>query len=245
MKLAKLNNKPEIFHTIQGEGKSLGKPSIFVRTSLCNLHCIWCDTDYTWNWENTPFETTTNTKYKREDYIIELTAAEVAQEIRQYGCYRVVLTGGEPMMHQKDLVALMKILKAENPGYYFEVETNCTLLPNQDFDKLVDQYNLSPKLANSNNEEKIRLKPAVLSFFSNHKKSNFKFVIANEDDLEEVLNIINEYNINAEKVFLMPEGTEADALHQKQQWLVENCKQYGFNYTDRLHIHIYGSKRGV
>lgn len=245
MKLAKLNNKAEIFFTIQGEGKSLGKPSIFVRTSLCNLHCVWCDTDYTWNWHNTPFETTSNRKYNRKDYIIELTTDEVAQEIRQYGCYRVVLTGGEPMMHQRELVALMETLKKENPAYYFEVETNGTLKPSADFDKLIDQYNVSPKLSNSNNDKSIRLKPAALSLFSNSAKSNFKFVISNETDLDEVLDIIQKFKISSHNVYLMPEGIDADSLNKKQSWLVECCKSHGFNYTDRLHIHIYGSKRGV
>jgi len=245
MKLAKLNNKAEIFYTIQGEGKNLGKPSIFVRTSLCNLHCIWCDTDYTWNWENTPFESVTNKKYKREDYILETTAEDVASEIRQYGCYHIVLTGGEPMMQQKELVSLMKILKNENPSYYFEVETNGTLKPTVEFDKLIDQYNVSPKLANSNNEQKIRRKPPALTYYASHSNSNFKFVIASENDLEEVLEIIHLYKINSSKVYLMPEGTDSQSLKKKQAWLIEICKRYGFNYTDRMHIHIYGSKRGV
>lgn len=245
MKLAKLNNKAEIFYTIQGEGKNLGKPSVFVRTSLCNLHCIWCDTDYTWNWENTPFETIANKKYRREDYILESTAEEAASEIRQYGCYHIVLTGGEPMMQQKELVSLMSILKSENPAYFFEIETNGTLPPSEEFDELIDQYNISPKLANSNNEEKIRLKPQALTYFSNHYKSNFKFVISSESDLEEVLEIIHSYKINSGKVYLMPEGTNPQSLKKKQTWLIEICKRYGFNYTDRLHIHIYGSKRGV
>ncbi len=245
MKLAKLNNKAEIFYTIQGEGKNLGKPSVFVRTSLCNLHCIWCDTDYTWNWENTPFETITNKKYKREDYILEATAEDIASEIRQYGCYHIVLTGGEPMMQQKELVSLMSILKSENPSYFFEIETNGTLKPSTEFDDLIDQYNVSPKLANSNNEKKIRLKPHALDYYANHSNSNFKFVIANEDDLEEVIEIIHLHKINSSKVYLMPEGTNPQSLKKKQAWLIEICKRYGFNYTDRLHIHIYGSKRGV
>jgi len=245
MKLAKLNSKPEIFHTIQGEGKNTGMPSVFLRTSLCNLHCVWCDTDYTWNWENTPFETLSGEKFNREEYIIELSTSEIVEELKQYGCKNIVLTGGEPLMQQDDLIEVMKKLKQLDPAYSFEVETNGTLLPSEEFDKLITQYNVSPKLANSNNELKIREKPKPLNFFSTNNKAYFKFVISQQSDLDEVLTIIKKYKITSDRVYLMPEGTNASSLNNKQQWLVEICKSHGFNYTDRLHIHIYGSKRGV
>ncbi|MTI21175.1 7-carboxy-7-deazaguanine synthase QueE [Fulvivirga sp. RKSG066] len=244
MKLARLNNKAEIFYTVQGEGKNLGKPSIFLRTSLCNLHCIWCDTDYTWNWENTPFETTKNVKYRREEYIEELSPKEAAEIVMQYPCKHVVLTGGEPMMQQEALCEVIEYLKAQD-DYTFEVETNGTLPPSERFDELVDQFNVSPKLANSNNSEKIREKPKALKHFSQSAKSNFKFVLSQEEDLNEILSLIEKYNINPAAVYLMPEGVSEVELKRKQSWLVEICKTHGFNYTDRLHIHIYGAKRGV
>lgn len=245
MKLAKLNNKPEIFYTIQGEGKNIGKPSVFIRTSLCNLHCVWCDTDYTWNWEGTPFETTTNEKFSKEEYIINLSPSEIVQEVEKYDCKQVVLTGGEPFMQQEGFVEVMALLKRKDTNYSFEIETNGTLQPTPAFDELIDQYNVSVKLANSNNSEKIRIKPTPLNFFSKSEKSLFKFVIDKEDDLQEVMHLIEKFDINPSKVYLMPEGKTAESLNQKQKWLVEICKQQGFNYTDRLHVHIYGSKRGV
>lgn len=245
MKLAKLNNQPEIFYTIQGEGKNIGKPSVFLRTSQCNLHCSWCDTDYTWNWEGTPFNTRSNKKFKKENYIIEQSIDDITRIIEKFPCQHVVLTGGEPFMQQKELVELMNALKDINDDYTFEIETNGTLLPSDEFDLLIDQYNVSPKLSNSDNELKIREKPKPLSFFAKNDKAHFKFVISTKTDLNEVLELIKKYNINSSKVYLMPEGTNAQQLNEKQQWLVETCKQYGFNYTDRLHIHIYGSKRGV
>lgn len=250
MKVAKFNGKGEIFYTIQGEGKSLGKPTVFIRSSLCNLHCIWCDTDYTWNWKNTPHphifdQTPGYEKYDKHAQIVELSTAQIIEEISQYDCKNLVLTGGEPLLQQKAWVELMAQLRSQAEGYWFEVETNGTLLPSDDFDALIDQYNVSPKLENSNNPRKIREKPEVYEFFRQSPKAWFKFVIAAQTDLDEVLMLIDQYDLPAHKIYLMPEGTTPEQLKSKQAWLVEQCKQYGFHYTDRLHIHIYGSKRGV
>jgi 7-carboxy-7-deazaguanine synthase len=248
VKLAKLNNKPEIFYSIQGEGKSLGKPSIFVRSSLCNLHCIWCDTDYTWNWENTPFKHVKDSdinykKYKKEDWTVDLKTGAILNEITKYPCKRVILTGGEPLMQQKELTELSKILCEDE--YFIEVETNGTLIPTSEFDKNISQYNVSPKLSNSNNNIRLREKPDAYKFFSDSEKSTFKFVIETPEDLEEVNELVVKYKIESSKVYLMPQGTTGDQLNMKQQWLVEICKTLGYNYTDRLHIHIYGDKKGV
>ena len=108
-----------------------------------------------------------------------------------------------------------------------------------------NQYNVSPKLGNSGNPEKLRDKTRAMQFFSKSKKANFKFVIASPDDLSEVFFLLKKYKIAAEKVFLMPEGTSREKLADRREWLVEVCKKHNFNYTDRLHIQIYGSKKGV
>lgn len=244
MKLAKLHEGPEIFHTIQGEGKNLGKPSIFLRTSLCNLHCIWCDTDYTWNWAGTRFEHENNKKYSKENFLIELGVEEAIAHIRGFNCRHMVLTGGEPLLQQAELSELMVALKSMDE-YTFEVETNGTLLPNKIFDQLIGQYNVSPKLGNSNNSENLRLKHGPLSFYANSSKANFKFVISTEDDLTEVTQIIDRYHILPDKIYLMPEGRSEKELGKKRTWLVDICKKRNFNFTDRLHIHLYGNKRGT
>ncbi len=248
LSLAKLNDKPEIFYTIQGEGKNLGLPSVFVRLSLCNLYCIWCDTDYTWNWENTNFahhndEKEGYQKFRKSDYIIRLTTSEILNEVLQYNCKNIVLTGGEPLVQHKPLTELAKLLK--NEGKHIEIETNGTIIPNRELDSFLDQYNVSIKLSNSKVETAERIVPTAISFFAQTEKSNFKFVIDSQGDLNEVLSIVQSYNIPHEYVYLMPQGTSPEALNMKQQWIIEICKQQGFNYTDRLHIHVYGSKRGV
>jgi 7-carboxy-7-deazaguanine synthase len=247
IKIAKPGDAPEIFFSIQGEGKNLGQPSIFVRTSLCNLHCIWCDTDYTWNWKGTRFAHHKDAlpgyeKYDLKEVIAELPVAAVAQAVQQYPCRNVVLTGGEPLMQQEALVALMAEL---GPDYWFEVETNGTIAPSPTFDARIDQYNVSPKLANSNNPKKLREKAGPYRFFAHSPKAHFKFVIAQPQDLEEVLNLIARYAIPPEQVYLMPEGTTGPHLAEKQAWLIEVCKAQGFHFTTRLHILVYGDKRGV
>ena len=247
LKIAKPDQQAEIFFTVQGEGKNIGQPSIFVRTTLCNLHCVWCDTDYTWNWEGTRFAHVKDVepgykKYKIDEVVAEMSVEEIIRQIRLYPCTNVVLTGGEPMMQQEGLCELMQGLGED---YFFEVETNGTILPNASFDHLIHQYNVSPKLANSGNSQKLREKNEVFQFFSRSSKAHFKFVLASQSDLQEILDLIDRYKITPEKVYLMPEGTSAGQLNDRQQWLVEICKEHGFYFTSRLHILIYGNKRGV
>lgn len=248
MKLANLHGKPEIFYSIQGEGKSAGKPAIFIRLSLCNLHCQWCDTDYTWNWEGTPFTHIKDqmegyTKFSKDNWIITVDNEQILSSLDQYPCKRVILTGGEPLMQPKELTKLAKELK--NKGYFLEIETNGTLVPPSDLDAYLDQYNVSPKLSNSNNVLKLRIKDKALAFFNNSDKASFKFVIDTETDIEEVLALTSQFDINPDKIYLMPQGLDSETLARKQHWIIEVCKEYGFNFTDRMHIHLYGDKRGV
>lgn len=250
MKLAQLNKRPEIFYSIQGEGKNIGKPSIFIRLSLCNLYCTWCDTDYTWNWEKTKFSHNNdlNSEYKKfvkKDYIITLENKEIFSIINEINCNNYVITGGEPMVQHKELLRFLKELKITNDACYVEMETNGTLVPNKELDTLIDQYNVSLKLSNSKVLEKDRIIDKSIFYFSNSKKSNFKFVVDTKDDLNEILLLKKKFDIQNDKIYLMPQGITIESLKEKQIWLVEICKKHQFNYTDRLHILIYGNKRGV
>jgi 7-carboxy-7-deazaguanine synthase len=250
LKLAKLNGRPEIFHSIQGEGKSIGRPSVFIRLSLCNLYCTWCDTDYTWNWEGTSFTHNNDArpgyrKYRRED-VMELVSDEgILSILRDIPCRNLIFTGGEPLVQQKDLRSLFRLLKETDPGYHIEFETNGTLEPLPAIDALTDQYNVSVKLANSHVAREDRINPEAIRFFAASPKANFKFVVDSQDDLAEVQELVSEYNIRPEVVYLMPQGTTVAQLREKGAWVAEICKQYNYNYTDRLHIHIWGDKRGV
>ncbi|MDA1128102.1 MAG: 7-carboxy-7-deazaguanine synthase QueE [Chloroflexi bacterium] len=107
--------KPEIFHSIQGEGVSMGVPSVFLRLATCNLACHWCDTKYTWDWQNFDYQTE----------VVEMDGDDIQQRVRAFDCSHVVITGGEPLLQQADLTSLVEIMVAE--GYTFEVETNGTI----------------------------------------------------------------------------------------------------------------------
>jgi 7-carboxy-7-deazaguanine synthase len=247
IKIAKPGEEPEIFYSIQGEGKNLGQPSIFVRTSLCNLHCIWCDTDYTWNWKNTRFrhnndQQATYQKFDMEEVIANMEVEAVAAKVRSFPCKNIVLTGGEPLLQQE---ALTKLMHQLGPGYWFEVETNGTIVPEPSFDQKIHQYNVSPKLENSGNSQRLREKKEAYTFFANSEKAHFKYVLDSEEGLEEVLGLIGRYKIEPSRVYLMPEGIDAGVLQERQAWIVDICKTHGFHFTSRMHVLIYGDKRGV
>src|SRR5690606_13922744 len=115
MKLARLGEGPEIFFSLQGEGKSLGAPSVFVRSSRCNLYCSWCDTPYTWNWSGTGFAHDSAPKFDMHAHTIELGVPDVVAWVRRWPCRRVVLTGGEPLLQAADCAALVRALRAIEP----------------------------------------------------------------------------------------------------------------------------------
>ena len=250
LKLAVLNGKPEIFHTLQGEGVSTGVPSIFVRSSLCNLHCSWCDTDYTWNWEGTPWthendQVAGYSKFKKSDYILECEVAEVAKLVQQFSCKNLIITGGEPLLQQAGWIALIQILLAADPDYRFEVETNGTQLPNPKMAEAIDQFNVSAKLSNSGNDAKLRDNPKAMQWFADSPKAWFKFVIQDPKDLGEMQQLESKYSIPRERILLMPEGRDEETLKHRRLWLAALCRDHGYRFSDRLHIQLWGAKRGV
>ena len=249
-KLARLGDGPEIFHTLQGEGVSAGRPAVFVRLSLCNLHCRWCDTDYTWNWEGTPFAHDRDsepgyTKFKQEDQMLDMAPDQVADIVARWPTRRVVLTGGEPMLQQEGLRDLAAELRARDPAYFFEVETNGTLLPEDSLDRFIGQYNVSPKLENSGNREALRFRPPVLEWFAASGKAWFKFVVSSIEDVAEIRTIINQTGISNERVLLMPEGRTPEAVAAHRDLVVKLCLENGYTFTDRLHLRLFGARRGT
>lgn len=250
MKLAKLGDGPEIFHTIQGEGISAGCPAVFVRASLCNLHCVWCDTDHTWNFQGTPWKHEKDaipgyTKHRKEDVIIELEPAEIAGRILAYACPRVVITGGEPLLQEAGFLEMIGRIRREMPDCVIEVETNGTRVPSPAFAEAVDQFNVSPKLANSGMEASLRLIPEALAWFAGSPKAWFKFVVSSAADLAEIQTIRTRFGIPAGRVLLMPEGRTAADLDRSAARLADICRDLGFRFCDRLHIRLWGDKRGV
>jgi len=224
--------EPEIFHSVQREGVSLGVPSVFLRLATCNLACRWCDTKYTWDWANFSYETE----------VVELEPATIQQKIQAYDCSHVVITGGEPMLQQEGLQPLVESLAAE--GYTFEVETNGTIAPTPGMLRHIEQWNVSPKLRTSGNLLSETLNLLALQTFAALPDAYFKFVIAVESDVDEVCTLRDQYKLAPERILLMPEGRTPDALAKKSAWLPELCVQHGFRFTTRLHIILWGDERG-
>lgn len=248
--LAKLGNGPEIFYSLQGEGVSSGVPSIFVRTSGCNLQCYWCDTDYTWNWRGTNYRhvrdlDTLDNKHERQQVQIRMRADEIADRIQSLKCFNVIFTGGEPLLQQKKLTEVANLLWSRNPAYEFEVETNGTLVPEDSFDAIIHRYNVSPKLGNSRLTVDSRLCPDSLQWFAGSSKATFKFVVTSPDDEKEVLSIQEQYAIAGRRIIIMPEARSKESLEENRTWIFELCLKRGWRYSDRIHVAVYGDRRGV
>jgi organic radical activating enzyme len=226
--------EPEIFASLQGEGPSAGRPSTFVRLSNCNLACSWCDTAYTWRFVGPG-------AFERKAEQIVLSEAETAARIAAFAGDRLVVTGGEPLLQAPALARLLALL----PAMHVEIETNGTVAPPPALDAMVQQYNVSPKLAHSGNPRAKALIPERLAEFAGNPCAFFKFVIAVPEDVAEVLALAATHAIPRERLFLMPEGTDSATLRTRTRWLGEICQREGLRLTDRLHIHLYGDTRGT
>ena len=256
----------DIFYSIQGEGKLVGVPSVFIRTSGCNLRCTWCDTPYTsWSPEG-------------ESLDVEAIVDQVVRHQTHY----VVITGGEPMI-APGIEALTVALKARD--YHITIETAATVWK----DVVCDLASISPKLANSTpwerdvqwarKHEATRINLDVIRRFMQCPDYQFKFVIDTPDDLSEVESLLHQigshevagdspmtnapsvasarsfpcegaktlpvFPIPASHVLLMPQCVTREALNAKSQWLADLCKQKGYRYCSRLHIELFGNTRAT
>lgn len=237
--------EPEIFASLQGEGPSVGQPSIFVRLSRCNLACHWCDTAYTWRFigDNRPHRD--GLAFERGANQVTLDEVDVATRILDFPQDRLVITGGEPLLQGPALASLIDTLKDCRPNFHVEVETNGTVAAKPHLDLMIDQYNVSPKLAHSGNPADLALIPERLATYAADPRAFFKFVVATPGDLAEVEALQDAYAIPGERLFAMPEGTTSATLRERAKWLAEACMERGWRFTDRLHIHLYGDTRGT
>lgn len=211
-----------------------GTPSVFVRTSGCNLRCVWCDTPYT-SWEPEGEE---------------LSVAEILGRVRRWPAARyAVVTGGEPMI-APGIVELTGGLR--ECGLHITVETAGTVFQ----PVACDLMSISPKLANSTpwereggrwakRHERLRIQLPVLRRLMEAYAYQLKFVVASPADLEEVRDLVDQLQAPAERVVLMPEGTEREILRERGAWLGEICKEHGFRFSPRLHIELWGNRRAV
>jgi 7-carboxy-7-deazaguanine synthase len=232
------NGDPEIFATIQGEGATAGEPSVFVRLAECNLRCTWCDTKYTWEWSQ--YDRAEQTVELERDAIVARTKTVIADA--GGGVRAAVVTGGEPLLQQDELPALLEGLRGL--GLRIEIETNGTIVPRAELAALVDQWNVSPKLASSGNGERARRRPAALEWFARSERAQFKLVTTGEPDLVEIEELALAFEIPRSRILLSPEGTDAGTLAARSRWLAAECTRHGYRLGTRLHVFLWGSDRG-
>ena len=233
--------EPEIFAAPQGEGPSAGQPSVFIRLSRCNLACHWCDTAYTWRFEGDNRPHRDEATFERKANQITLDEEDAAALVAAHGRTRLVITGGEPLLQGAALARMLEQL----PDLYVEIETNGTVAPHPALDRQVGQYNVSPKLAHSGNAAELALVPERLASWAADPRAWFKFVMSDPADLAEVLALQRSYAIAASRIYLMPEGRDSATLHERTGWIAPLCSEHGYNFTDRLHIHLHGDTRGT
>ncbi|MDG5759995.1 7-carboxy-7-deazaguanine synthase QueE [Natronococcus sp. A-GB1] len=228
----------ELFYSLQGEGTLAGVPSVFVRTSGCNLRCWFCDSYHT-SWEPT------HARMSLEEIVAEVEAHAEADH--------VVLTGGEPLLHEES-VDLLDAL--EERGYHTTVETNGTIYR----EAPINLASISPKLESSTptserdpkgdgewaeHHENDRIDLEALAALVEDYPFQLKFVVTDADDMPEILELLEELRgatsepIRDDDVLLMPEGATRERLAETRGRVAELAMEYGFRYTPRLHVDLW------
>lgn len=244
----------EIFYTIQGEGPDLGVPIIFIRLVGCNLHCSWCDSKYTWDWAN-PSSVHTNTqKFSQEKETKWMTVDQVMEMLHELDpnnfSHLIVVTGGNPLIHQKTSGFKLLLTTLVSKGYLIEMEDNGTIIPDDYILSLdLPYYHITPKLSTSGNSLHSREHRDVIEKYIDIAKNGsrvvFKYVVSTKEDFEEVQTLVEKYGIDRKFVWIMPKGISSKELMDKSELLAELSKCAGFNFTPRLHIMLWGNERGV
>jgi 7-carboxy-7-deazaguanine synthase len=228
----------ELFYSLQGEGRLAGTPSVFVRSSGCNLRCWFCDSYHT-SWE--PIHA-----HESLDNVVNSIESHDEAD-------HVVLTGGEPLIHD---AAVDLIERLDAAGYHITVETNGTIHR----DAPIDLVSVSPKLSNStptaerdpagdgewvDRHDERRIDMAALTALVEEYDTQLKFVVADESDLPEILDLLEDLRDAAavpvpdEDVLLMPEGATRERLAETRERVADLALEHGFQYTPRLHVDLW------
>jgi organic radical activating enzyme len=226
----------ETFYSIQGEGITVGVPAVFIRLQGCNLDCgskggTWvCDTEAVWK---------QGERYSISDFaaIIEFNYGQAIAN----GAH-LIITGGEPLLQQDAIIDLIAKLHIKPT---IEIETNGTILPIEALQALVNHWNVSPKLSNSGEPQNKRIQPA-LQWFSNQSNAIFKFVVSNQNDIDEVEHSFTWLKqLSIRQKFLMPAADNRLDLHQQYESIIELAKLKGFSLSQRFHLTVWDQKTGI
>lgn len=243
----------EYFYSLQGEGRTMGIPAIFLRLTGCNLMCggkgvekdgqmrdgaTWiCDTIDVWMQGNTiSFPVLVDQLNEATNFIQRLKEG-----------VHLVITGGEPLLQQERIVAFLEYLEQNHQlTPIIEIETNATLLPLPQLDARVHYWNTSPKLSNSGMFPNQRLDQSILKWFSANPNTMFKFVITNQNDFDELQKeLVDTDWIDPKKIVLMPGADSIEQLLERNQFVAELCIQHQLRMCTRLHVEIWNKLTGV
>lgn len=232
----------EEFATLQGEGKFLGVPSYFIRTTGCNLRCAWKNKDGSVTLCDTPYSS------HKPEVGVDLDFKSIIDKLESSNIKHIVITGGEPML-QSDLIKIISAFRGAE--YHITIETNATMFRPLGKDVFVS---MSPKLSSSYavTDEKMLLLHKQNNLWKEsarqYMKENdyqFKFVVNSLDDFEEIIAAEKELNIPKDKIYIMPQGIDEKQLKETLKMVFNKCVELGYNLTPRLHIDIFGNKRGI
>lgn len=222
--------------TIQGEGVSTGVPAAFLRLTDCTLNCVFCDSSSVWKYGNL---------YSFDELFQMMEESGLIEQLRN-GVH-LVLTGGSPLRQQKQLEEFLDdFLNKYDFIPFIEIENECTLYPSGYMMGVVNQWNNSPKLENSENKKKARYKPEIIKQLSQLDNSWFKFVISEEANWNEIEeDYLKPDLIRRDQIILMPCGETREQLEKTRLMAVDIAVREGVRYSTRLHVDLYDKKTGI
>ena len=210
----------EIFYSIEGEGIEIGRPEIFIRLAKCNLRCEWCDTKYSWN----------NGE--------EMSIREIINEVTKHPCKSISITGGEPLLQKEDLSELIQRLRKS--GYWIQINTNGTIFDKRIFE-LVDLVSMDCKCPSSRMKSDLHVLKKTKDLFAS--KSQFKFVISNEEDYQYAKNVVMSLLEGAPNVIFQPEWDSRKISKKLTELVMKD--QLDVRIILQQQKMIWGAKRGV
>lgn len=222
--------------TYQGEGPHTGRRCHFIRLGHCNLACSWCDTPDTW--DTTRYDIDAENPWVPVEQI--LTRLPASADL-------VVLSGGEPLMHQQRpaLHTLLQDLTETGTGVH--VETNGTITPNEHMTNLVEHFTVSPKLTNNGADPaRRRIHPRALAAFNHLARKGqacFKLVASTPEDLDEIDQLTHTHDIDPAHVWVMPEGTTATDILTTHRALAPHLQERAYNTSTRLHTLLWNNEK--
>jgi 7-carboxy-7-deazaguanine synthase len=222
----------EVFDSLQGEGVNLGKPCRFVRLALCNLHCHYCDTKYTWDFAHFDFD----------QEVKEISLEAMVEQLAGAPAKHVVITGGEPLLQQRALAQVFERVPAE---LFIEIETNGTRTPLPALAERVNQWNVSPKLSTAGDTEALRIRPDALLALRDTGRAYLKLVVRTKEDRDEAEALRERFGFDRDRTLLMPEAATREELEARSSEVAAWAQALEVRFSSRLHVSLWGGRRGT